>query len=68
MPQKMTYDTSIGSEERSVISFTKTWGIVLALLFLIGIAILAMLYFGQGTTRDSGGPSSENTATRPAEP
>lgn len=68
MPRKMTYDTSIGSEERSVIAFTKTWGIVVAILFLIGIGILAWLYFGQGDTRGSGGLNSENTATRPAEP
>ena len=68
MPRNMTYDTSMGSRERSVISFTKSWGIVVALLLLLGIVILSMLYFGQDGRRDSGSMSSENSASRPAEP
>lgn len=69
MPQKMTYDTSMGTQERSVISATKTWGFIIAILFLVGLFVLFVLYYGMGTgSSTSGGVSSENTATRPAEP
>ena len=61
------YDTSIGTEDRSVVAATKIWGIVLALVALVGITMIFM--FLAGTNRPSSGPvSSENTATRPAEP
>lgn len=61
------YDTSAGTEDRSAVTATKVWGIVLALVALVGIAMIFM--FLTGTNRPSSGPvSSENTATRPAEP
>ena len=63
------YDKSIGSENRSVVSATKLWGIVLGLVLLVGIGLLAMFFMGYGDgPRSRGGPSTDNTATRPAEP
>jgi hypothetical protein len=61
------YDTSIGTNDRSVVSATKTWAIVLALVALFGIVMLTMFVMSSGS-RSSGGFSSDNTATRPAEP
>ena len=61
------YDTSIGTKERSVTSATKLWGIILGLVVLAGIIMIAVFMSWDG--RGSSGPvSSENTATRPAEP
>ena len=61
------YDTSIGTRERSAVAATKVWAIVLAVVALIGIFTLWMLLKGDNRP-SSGGVSSENTATRPAEP
>lgn len=61
------YDKSIGTDERSVVATTKLWGMILGIVLLLGIAMIIFFFVGTGT-RDSGGPASENTSTRPAEP
>ncbi|MCC6327974.1 MAG: hypothetical protein IT174_05620 [Acidobacteria bacterium] len=38
------YDTSIGTKERSVVSATKLWGIVIAVVVLIGVLMLVMFF------------------------
>ena len=61
------YDNSIGTRDRSAVSATKLWSIILAVVLLIGIIMITMFLispFGSS----SGPVSSENTATRPAEP
>ena len=62
-----SYDKSIGTEDRSAVAGTKVWAIIIGLVLLIGIGIL-ITFFASTGTRDAGGPNSENTATRPAEP
>ena len=61
------YDKSIDSEDRSAVAGTKLWGVVLGIVFLLGIGIIVFFFLG-GNMRSSGGLNSENTATRPAEP
>jgi len=61
------YDKSIGSENRSVVAGTKMWAVVLGIVFLLGIGII-VFFFLRSDMRRSGPISSENTATRPAEP
>jgi hypothetical protein len=61
------YDTSIGSNDRSVVAATTLWGIVIGAIVLLGIVMLLM-FMSRSNTFSSGGVSSENTATRPAEP
>lgn len=61
------YDKSIGSEDRSVVAQTKLWGIVIGIVLLLGIGML-VFFLMSDNKRDSGGVSSGNTATRPAEP
>lgn len=61
------YNKSIGTGDRSAVAGTKLWGIILALVVLVGIILIATFYMSNG--RGSSGPvSSENTASRPAEP
>ena len=62
------YDTSIGSSDRSAVSATKLWAIVLALVGLVGIILISMFLLNPFGTASSGPVSSENTATRPSEP
>jgi hypothetical protein len=62
------YDKSIGSEERSAVSATKRWIIILAIVVLIGIALIATFLMNPTGGSRSGGVASENTAVRPAEP
>ena len=62
------YDKSIGTKERSATSATKLWGIILALVGLAGVIMIVVFLSWDGTGRSSGPVSSENTATRPAEP
>lgn len=62
------YDKSIGTNERSAVAATKIWAIVLALVALVGVIMISMFLLGGSETRSSGPVSSENTATRPAEP
>lgn len=62
------YDTSIATGERSVVSATKTWGIVLAVIALLGVIMIAMLLSRTSMSPSSGPVSSDNTAARPAEP
>ena len=61
------YDKSIGTENRSVVAATKLWAIILGIVLLIGIGLLVFLFAGSNT-KDTGGSSTDNTATRPAEP
>lgn len=61
------YDTSIDTGERSVVAATKIWVIVLAAVAVVGLVLIAM-FFMRSETRPTGPVSSENTATRPAEP
>jgi hypothetical protein len=64
-----SYDKSIGTENRSAVAGTKTWVIVIGIVFLLGIAMLAIFFGGSSDgRRNSGGPASENSANRPAEP
>lgn len=63
------YDTSVGTNERSAVAATKIWAIVLGIVFLAGLIIISMFLLGGTDNRPSSGPvSSENTASRPAEP
>ena len=62
-----TYDKSINSDDRTVVGATKLWAIIIGIVVLLGIGMLAF-FFISSNMRDSGGPNSENTATRPAEP
>lgn len=64
---RTAYDTSIGTNDRSVVAVTKFWGVVLAAVAIIGVLLIGYFIFA-GSSRSSGGISSENTATRPAEP
>lgn len=61
------YDTGIGTSERSAVSATKVWAIVLGIIGLIGL-VMIITFLGWGNNTSSGPASSENTATRPAEP
>ena len=61
------YDKSIDSEDRSVVSATKLWSVVIGIVFLLFIGMMVFFFVGSNK-RDSGGAASENTATRPAEP
>lgn len=61
------YDKSMGTSDRSAVAATKIWAIVLALIGLVGVIFISM--FLLNPFGGSSGPvSSENTATRPAEP
>ena len=62
-----TYDKSIGSDNRSVVAGTKLWAVVIGIVLLLGIGMIVFFFIGSGM-RGSGGPASENTSTRPAEP
>jgi hypothetical protein len=63
----VSYDKSIDSNERTVVGTTKLWAIVLGIVLLLGIGMIVFFFSSTGA-RDSGGPNSENSATRPAEP
>ena len=61
------YDKSIGSDDRTVVGATKLWAVIIGIVVLLGIGMIAFFFIGSNM-RDSGGPNSENTSTRPAEP
>ena len=64
-----SYDKSIGTENRSAVAATKIWLIVAGIVLLLGITMIAIFFTGMGDgRRNSGGPASENSASRPAEP
>lgn len=68
MEQRAGYDTSIGTEDRSVVSVTKLWALVIAAVVLAGI-IMMVFFMLMGSRSDRGRRiNSENAATRPAEP
>ena len=55
MAEKATYDTSVGTKERSVRSATKLWAIVFAFIFLIGITLILVFYSSSSTDSGPGG-------------
>ena len=63
-----SYDKRIGTEERSAVAATKLWAIVLAAVLLFGIVMLVVFFSGTGSENGIGGPATDNTANRPAEP
>lgn len=58
---KQGYDTSIGTKERSARSATKVFGIVLAIVFLIGLVLLWFLYSSSSV---GSGPAGSVPASR----
>lgn len=62
------YDTSIGTKDRSAASATKLWAIILGLIGLVGVIMITMFLLNPFGSKSSGPVSSDNTATRPAEP
>ena len=62
------YDNSIGTNDRSAVAATKIWAIVLALVALVGVIMITMFLVSPFGGSSSGPVSSENTASRPAEP
>lgn len=62
------YDTGIGTKERSVVAATKVWGIVLAVVVLLGVIMITVFLMRSGTGGSGGGAGSGNTSTRPAGP
>jgi hypothetical protein len=62
-----SYDKSIGTDDRSVVAGTKLWAVIIGFVLVLGIAMIIAFSYGSGK-RDAGGPNSENTAARPAEP
>jgi flagellar basal body-associated protein FliL len=64
-----SYDKSVGTKDRSVVAATKIWLIVAGIVLLLGITMIAIFFTGTGDARrNTGGPASENSASRPAEP
>jgi len=55
MADNSNYDTSIGTEERSVRSATKLWAIVFVFIFLIGITLILVFYSSTATDTGPGG-------------
>lgn len=55
---RQDYNTSIGTQERSARSATKVFGLILALVFLIGLVLLGVLY--------TASPTGTGTGTAPA--
>ena len=49
------YDTSVGTSERSAKSATKVFGLILALVFLIGLVLLGVLYTASPSGTGPGG-------------
>jgi hypothetical protein len=56
------YDTSIGTEERSARSATKFYGLILAVVFVIGLILLGVLYSSMGTADDGTVPSRTDSS------
>lgn len=56
------YDTSIGTEERSARSATKFYGLILAVVFVIGLILLAVLYSSMGTATDGTVPGRTDSS------
>jgi len=48
------YDQSIGTKERSVVSATKLWGIVIALAVLIGVVMILIFFSSDSSGRENG--------------
>lgn len=56
------YDTKIGTEERSARSATKFYGLILAVVFVIGLILLAVLYSSMGTSTDGTVPGRTDSS------
>ena len=57
------YNTSIGTQERSARSATKFYGIILAIVFLIGLILLGVLYSSLGSGTDSNVPGGRTDSS-----
>ena len=57
------YDTSIGTEERSARSATKFHGLILALVFVIGLVLLGILYSSMGTGANGKSPAGQTDSS-----
>ena len=69
MADQLSYDSDGQTDPKAVVSATKIWAVALAAVVLLGILMMAaFVFWGSGANNDSGPVSSENTATRPAEP
>ena len=64
----VSYDKSIGTENRSAVAGTKLWAIVLGFVLLFGIGMLVIFFTGTNSQKGIGGAATDNTTTRPAEP
>ena len=62
------YDTSIGSEKRSVISATKTWAIVLGFVLLIGIVLILTFFNSPSTNSVNSSSGAANATSRSPSP
>jgi len=57
------YDTSIGTEERSARSATKFYGLIIALVFIIGLILLGVLYSSMGTGGNGTSPAGQTDSS-----
>jgi hypothetical protein len=62
------YDTSIGTNERSAVSATKFWVIVLAIIGIIGIVLIGAFLMRGGETPSGGTTSGNSSTSRPDNP
>ncbi|HSU25687.1 MAG TPA: hypothetical protein VLI65_06885 [Pyrinomonadaceae bacterium] len=68
MAKSATHETNHSTTDKNVASTTAIGGLVLAIVVLIGILLMAAFYFWGASAGRESRISSENTATRPAEP
>jgi hypothetical protein len=61
---RRSYDTSIGSEQRSVVSATKIWVIVLGFVLLIGIVLILTFFNASPTTGGNSSSGAANATSR----
>ena len=57
------YDSSMGTDERSARSATKFFGLILALVFLIGLVVLGVLYNSTGTGTSGTAPAGRTDSS-----
>ena len=57
------YDTSMGTKERSARSATKVYGIILAIVFLIGLILLGVLYNSMRTGANGTNPAGRTDSS-----
>lgn len=68
MAKSATHETNHSTTDKNVASTTAVGGLVLAIVVLIGILMMAAFFFWGSRAGRESRISSENTATRPAEP